>query len=234
MSSPAVPPDAPSHAGPVEAPRAGHVDGIFVNRLMFPGRPASGILDSLMLPGGVARFGAPAPLSSVRTPPAIPSASPTPAPTATPRPTPTPTPRPRPNPTRAPVRAAAPVPRATARPAPVATPRPAPVVRTARQVTGTIASVAGMPKADYGQASTYGPAYGGLIAVPHRGHWLVKIIWHGRYLIRRTNDYGPDQRLYPNRVIDLDVATFQALSGESWTRGILSGVTVVYLQFLGY
>jgi hypothetical protein len=107
-------------------------------------------------------------------------------------------------------------------------------VRTARQVTGPIASVAGMPRADYGQASTYGPAYGGLIAVPHRGHWLVKIIWHGRYLIRRTNDYGPDQRLYPNRVIDLDVATFQALSGESWTRGIVSGVTVVYLQFLGY
>ncbi len=90
-----------------------------------------------------------------------------------------------------------------------------------------------MPAPELGQASTYGPAYPGLIAVPRRGHWLVEIIWHGRYVIRRTNDYGPDRRLFPNRVIDLDVATFEALSGQSWTRGVLWSVKVVYLRYLG-
>ncbi len=90
-----------------------------------------------------------------------------------------------------------------------------------------------MPSPEVGQASTYGPGYAGLIAVPRRGRWLVQIIWHGRYVIRATNDYGPDRRRFPRRVIDLDVATFQALSGQSWTRGILHSVTVVYLRYLG-
>ncbi len=94
-------------------------------------------------------------------------------------------------------------------------------------------SIAGMPGPDYGQASTYGPGFPGYIAVPHHGRWLVKIIWHGRYVIRQTNDYGPDRRLFPARVIDLDVATFEALSGRSWTAGLLSGITVVYLKYLG-
>lgn len=103
----------------------------------------------------------------------------------------------------------------------------------ALQLAGRVTSLAGMPRPAYGLASTYGPGYGDLVAVPHHGRWLVRIIWHGRYVIRSTNDYGPDQQVFPGRVIDLDVATFQALSGESWTRGILSGVTVEYLRYLG-
>jgi hypothetical protein len=99
--------------------------------------------------------------------------------------------------------------------------------------SGPIRPVPGMPGPDVGEASTYGPGYAGLIAVPRRGRWLVRITWHGRSLVRRTNDYGPDQRLFPDRVIDLDVATFEALSGEDWTRGILAPVTVQYLRYLG-
>ena len=90
-----------------------------------------------------------------------------------------------------------------------------------------------MPAPDLGQASTYGPGYPGLIAVPRRGRWLVQIIWHGRYVVRATNDYGPDRRVFPHRVIDLDVATFETLSGQSWTRGVLWSVRVVYLRYLG-
>jgi hypothetical protein len=141
---------------------------------------------------------------------------------------------PRPTPRTAPARA--PAASSSSRRAPAtraAVGHAAPVVETARRFTGVITSVPGTPGVDRGEASTYGPGYGDLIAVPHRGRWLVKIIWRGRYVIRRTSDYGPDQQRYPNRVIDLDVATFQALSGQSWTRGILSGVTVEYLQYLG-
>ena len=90
-----------------------------------------------------------------------------------------------------------------------------------------------MPGPDFGQASTYGAGYAGLIAVPHHGRWVVRITWHGRSVIRETNDYGPDQRIFPHRVIDLDAATFEALSGESWTKGLLSSVAVVYLRYLG-
>jgi hypothetical protein len=107
------------------------------------------------------------------------------------------------------------------------------VSRSARPFTGKVTRLAGMPAPEQGVASTYGPGYAGYIAVPRHGRWLVRIIWHGRYVVRATNDYGPDRRLFPDRVIDLDVATFQALSGQSWTRGILAPVTVVYLEYLG-
>lgn len=90
-----------------------------------------------------------------------------------------------------------------------------------------------MPPPAVGEASTYGPGYPGLIAVPRHGRWLVEIIWHGRAVIRETNDFGPDPRVYPHRVVDLDVATFEALSGENWMQGILAPVTVVYLRYLG-
>jgi hypothetical protein len=90
-----------------------------------------------------------------------------------------------------------------------------------------------MPPPAVGEASTYGPGYAGLIAVPRHGRWLVEIIWHGRAVIRETNDFGPDPRIYPDRVVDLDVATFEALSGENWMQGILAPVTVVYLRYLG-
>ena len=139
-----------------------------------------------------------------------------------------------------------PTPRATLRKAPGKTPRPTPrptpkpashvataVSLAARKLDGPVRAVPGMPAPELGQASTYGPFYRGLIAVPRRGRWLVQIVWHGRYVIRRTNDYGPDRRLFPNRVIDLDVATFEALSGQSWTRGVLWSVRVVYLRYLG-
>ncbi len=116
-------------------------------------------------------------------------------------------------------------------------PRPTPVGTSSTSAivawSGPIRPVPGTPGPDVGEASTYGPGYAGLIAVPRRGRWLVRIIWHGRSVVRSTNDYGPDQRLFPDRVIDLDVATFEALSGEDWTRGILAPVTVQYLRYLG-
>jgi len=136
-------------------------------------------------------------------------------------------------------RALRPVPSQDREPAPRSKPPRASVARaaearqTALWFTGRVASMPGLPGPAFGQASTYGPGYGDLIAVPHRGRWLVRIIWHGRYVVRSTSDYGPNQRVYPGRVIDLDVGTFQALSGENWARGLLYGVTVEYLRYLG-
>ena len=151
-----------------------------------------------------------------------------------------------PGPSAAPATAARSVPDRKPRPTPEPAPNPASRPATkpwshaataaslaVGRLEGPVRAVPGMPAPELGQASTYGPAYPGLIAVPRRGSWLVEIIWHGRYVIRRTNDYGPDQRLFPTRVIDLDVATFEALSGQSWTRGVLWSVKVVYLRYLG-
>ncbi len=180
----------------------------------YPGRPAEEMLASLTVGPGTdaAEAGNTAPVAAIsagrgESAPAL-------------------SPAPRPTPHRPPDQ----VPRPTSRPAAHVAP---PTSRAAGRLDGPAPAIPGMPAPELGQASTYGPSHPGLIAVPRRGRWLVEIIWHGRYVIRRTNDYGPDRRLFPNRVIDLDVATFEALSGQSWTRGVLWSVRVVYLRYLG-
>lgn len=101
-----------------------------------------------------------------------------------------------------------------------------------------------------GVASTYGPGYRGLTAVPVR-EWRgrdVRICYGtsartvigrdgysvvagpGRCLVRVANDYGPDQRVHPDRVVDLDVRDFERLCGCGWRVGVLSGVTVEVLE----
>jgi hypothetical protein len=78
-----------------------------------------------------------------------------------------------------------------------------------------------------GTASTYGPGYTGLFALPNpwgRGQ-RVKICntrTH-RCVHRISNDVGPARQLH--RVADLDVATFEYLCECSWTKG-LQTVTV--------
>lgn len=79
-----------------------------------------------------------------------------------------------------------------------------------------------------GVASTYGPGFDGYLAVPLR-EWrgkTVEVCWRDRCVTGVVNDLGPDQRVHPDRVVDLDVAQFEELSGQSWRIGVLRDVTV--------
>lgn len=85
-----------------------------------------------------------------------------------------------------------------------------------------------------GVASTYGSGYSGLTAVPIRD-WRgkrVRICYREECLIRTVNDLGPDQRVFPDRVVDLDEATFEALCRCHWeVVGVLRGVTVSLIDW---
>lgn len=79
-----------------------------------------------------------------------------------------------------------------------------------------------------GIASTYGPGFAGLTAVPVRA-WRgkrVRVCYQDKCIVRRVNDLGPDQRVFPDRVIDLDMNSFEELAGGSWRIGLLHNVTV--------
>jgi hypothetical protein len=78
-----------------------------------------------------------------------------------------------------------------------------------------------------GTASTYGPGYAGLLALPSgRGH-RVRICGPVACIERTSNDKGPARRLH--RVADLNVADFEKVSGASWRKGLVR-VTVEYLR----
>jgi hypothetical protein len=80
-----------------------------------------------------------------------------------------------------------------------------------------------------GTASTYGPGFDGYLALPEGPGHLVEVCGAGGCVTRTSNDAGPSlamQRL--GRIVDLDVADFEAVSGKSWTAG-LAPVTVEYL-----
>lgn len=83
-----------------------------------------------------------------------------------------------------------------------------------------------------GIASTYGPGFDGLTAVPIR-EWRgkrVRVCYDGRCIVRTVNDLGPDQRVHPDRVIDLDAPSFEMLAGGTWRIGLLKDVTVTLLD----
>lgn len=82
-----------------------------------------------------------------------------------------------------------------------------------------------------GTASTYGPGFDGLTAVPLR-EWRgkhVEICYGERCVVRVVNDLGPDQGVFPDRVVDLDVPTFEYLAGGSWRIGLLYDTVTVRL-----
>lgn len=80
-----------------------------------------------------------------------------------------------------------------------------------------------------GTASTYGPGWDGWTASPWPRGTTIEVCGPGGCAVRTTNDYGPDQRIFPDRVVDLDVPTFEHVCGVSWRMG-LCPVTVTVVQ----
>lgn len=109
------------------------------------------------------------------------------------------------------------MPVSSAVPTPSQTPDPGPTEKVTPVLVGT--------------ASTYGPGFDGLTAVPKR-EWRgkeVEICYEGRCVVRVVNDLGPDQRVFPGRVVDLDVATFEYLARGPWRVGLLYDTVTVRL-----
>lgn len=82
----------------------------------------------------------------------------------------------------------------------------------------------------HGKASTYGDNYGiEYLAVPvrdWRGH-NVRVCHDDRCIVQRVTDHGPNQIIFPERVVDLPVGAFEYLCDCEWrVVGILSDVTV--------
>jgi hypothetical protein len=85
-------------------------------------------------------------------------------------------------------------------------------------------------KTVYGIASNYGPGYAGYLALPQGRGILVEVCGPARCIIKRSNDAGPSKAgQRAGRVVDLDVATFQAVCGCSWTKGLIH-VRVRYMR----
>ena len=84
----------------------------------------------------------------------------------------------------------------------------------------------------YGKATTYGPGYGGYLALPEGGGILVEVCGPAGCILRRSNDAGPSlsgQRA--GRIIDLDVNDFEAICGCQWNIvGVLRNVRVRYVS----
>jgi hypothetical protein len=77
-----------------------------------------------------------------------------------------------------------------------------------------------------GLASTYGPGFDGWTASPWPRGTVLEIC--GRACVTRTTtDVGPDQAIYPDRVVDLDVATFEEVCAVSWRMGLCPVVVTV-------
>ena len=118
-------------------------------------------------------------------------------------------------------------------PSPAPSPAPATLAPSARAVP-RLASVRatsrplglGSAASTTGTASTYGPGYDGWLALPSGPGHRVRVCGAGGCIVRVSNDAGPDlamQRL--GRIVDLNVADFEAVCGCSWHRGLVK-VTV--------
>lgn len=81
-----------------------------------------------------------------------------------------------------------------------------------------------------GLASTYGPGYAGFIALPEGAGVRVRICGPAACRTRTSNDAGPSRKMQRRgRVVDLDVATFEAVCGCGWRTGLVR-VSVEYLR----
>lgn len=82
-----------------------------------------------------------------------------------------------------------------------------------------------------GIASTYGPGFDGRLAWPRGPGFLLRICGPGGCREGTSNDSGPSlamQRL--GRIVDLDVATFEAVCGGPW---FVLGLCDVSVEVLG-
>jgi hypothetical protein len=81
-----------------------------------------------------------------------------------------------------------------------------------------------------GTASTYGPGWpADLVALPQGPGWRFRVCGQRDCLVLVSTDAGPDQRVWPGRIVDLPVWAFERVSGQPWTRGLAS----VSLEILG-
>lgn len=74
-----------------------------------------------------------------------------------------------------------------------------------------------------GIASTYGPGWDGWIAWPDGPGWRLRVCGPGGCLTVVSTDAGPDkamQRAPYNRVIDLDVFSFEYVCAQPWRMGL--------------
>ena len=81
-----------------------------------------------------------------------------------------------------------------------------------------------------GTASTYGPGYAGLIALPEGRGIRVRICGPARCVVRTSNDAGPSRKMQRRgRIVDLDARTFTKVCGCGWRTGLVR-VSVEYLR----
>lgn len=81
-----------------------------------------------------------------------------------------------------------------------------------------------------GIASTYGPGFAGFLALPEGPGIRVRVCGPASCVERTSNDAGPSRKMQrAGRIVDLDVETFEAVSGASWRKGLVR-VTVEYLE----
>ena len=103
-------------------------------------------------------------------------------------------------------------------------PQPSPVVATdllsSQPTNAHEANVSPAPLR--GIASTYGPGYAGYLALPQGVGIRVRICGPAACIERVSNDTGPDQRIFPDRIVDVDVATFELVCGCDWHRGLVA------------
>jgi hypothetical protein len=87
-------------------------------------------------------------------------------------------------------------------------------------------------KTRYGKATTYGPGYGGYLALPEGGGILVEVCGPVGCILRRSNDAGPSlasQRA--GRVVDLNIRDFEIICGCQWNIvGVIKNVRVRYIS----
>jgi hypothetical protein len=81
-----------------------------------------------------------------------------------------------------------------------------------------------------GVASTYGPGWpADFVALPQGPGWRFRVCGQRDCLVLISTDTGPDQGVWPGRIVDLPVWAFERVSGQPWTRGLAS----VSVEILG-
>jgi hypothetical protein len=85
-------------------------------------------------------------------------------------------------------------------------------------------------KVKYGIASTYGPGYDGLLALPEGCGIKVEVCGPAGCIIRVSNDAGPDLTMQrAGRVIDLNLNDFRLIGG-SYKLGLIKDVRIRYYK----
>lgn len=75
-----------------------------------------------------------------------------------------------------------------------------------------------------GVVSHMGPGFGSdYLALPVPRGTTVRICGPARCRVMTSNDFGPNQRVHPDRIADVGMATFRELCGCSTSQGLFRG-----------